>query len=107
MILAHQRCLNHIDREAVARCPECKKHFCRECISEHDDRVLCASCLRKLLEPKAAKPPRFAGIGRIAMSFVALAIAWFAFFVLGRSLLAIPASFHDGTVWKTIAEELK
>jgi hypothetical protein len=107
MILVHQRCLNHIDREAVARCPECQKHFCRECISEHDDRVLCAACLRRLLEPPRAHPPRFAGFGRVVLSLTALAIAWFAFFVLGRSLLAIPASFHDGTIWKTLTEELR
>jgi hypothetical protein len=107
MILAHQRCLNHIDREAVARCPECKKHFCRECISEHDDRVLCASCLRKLLAPKAERPPRFQGVGRIVLSFIAIGIVWFAFFIVGRTLLAIPATFHDGTIWRTLSEELK
>lgn len=105
MILAHQRCLNHADREAVARCPECRKHFCRECISEHEDRVLCAACLRRLLAPAAARPPRLAGLGRVVLSFAALALVWFFFFLIGRSLLAIPTSFHDGTIWKTITEE--
>ena len=46
--LAHQRCFNHAVREAVARCPECGQCFCRECITEHDDRVVCAACLKKL-----------------------------------------------------------
>lgn len=107
MILANERCLNHGDREAVARCPECRRHFCRECVSEHEDRVLCASCLIQLLEPRAARPARFRGLGRLLLSFAALTLAWFFFFLVGRSLLAIPASFHDGTVWKTFTEEWK
>jgi hypothetical protein len=107
MILAQQRCLNHVDREAVARCPECRKYYCRECISEHDDRVLCASCLRRLLEPAAARPRRFAGIGRLVTTCAALALVWFFFFLVGRSLLAIPAPFHDGTIWKSITEDVK
>ncbi len=45
-----QRCQFHALREAVARCPECQRYFCRECVTEHDERLLCASCLRKLLE---------------------------------------------------------
>ena len=47
VLLAHQRCFNHATREAVARCPECHHFFCRECITEHDDRVLCTGCLKK------------------------------------------------------------
>ena len=46
--LTFQRCFNHAAREAVARCPACGHYFCRECITEHDDRVICAACLRKL-----------------------------------------------------------
>ncbi|MBT8374528.1 MAG: rhomboid family protein, partial [Deltaproteobacteria bacterium] len=32
--LALQRCNNHGQREAVARCPKCRRYFCRECITE-------------------------------------------------------------------------
>ena len=45
--LAHQRCFHHSLREAVARCPECRQFYCRECVTEHDDRMFCAACLRK------------------------------------------------------------
>jgi len=55
--LAHQRCFNHVQREAVARCPQCRGYFCRECITEHDDRVICAGCLSKLVR-KSALPRR-------------------------------------------------
>jgi len=50
--LHHQVCLNHHAREAVAKCPDCGHFYCRECIAEHDDRVICAACLRKMLKPE-------------------------------------------------------
>jgi len=43
-----QRCWNHELREAVCRCPECGRSYCRECVTEHQARLLCASCLAKL-----------------------------------------------------------
>ena len=101
--LVHQRCLHHADREAAARCPECKRYFCRECVSEHDGRILCASCLRKLLAPAKPRRRSFAGILRLGLSLLAVALAWFFFFLIGQGLLAIPDSFHEGTIWKTFA----
>ena len=47
-------------REAVARCPECTQFFCRECITEHDDRVLCSACLKKLARVPLTRRPGFA-----------------------------------------------
>ena len=46
--LTHQRCFHHSHREAVARCPECRQFYCRECVTEHDYRVICATCLKKI-----------------------------------------------------------
>jgi hypothetical protein len=54
-----QRCFNHGMREAAARCPECGRFYCRECITEHDDRVLCSACLKKLARAPLAKRPAF------------------------------------------------
>lgn len=99
--LAHQRCFNHDHREAVARCPECDRFFCRECITEHDDRVLCASCLSKLLKSSAVSPLRFSGIIRIAQFLSGMIILWIFFYYLGQILLSIPTSFHEGTVWQS------
>ncbi len=45
--IADRKCYNHASREAVARCPQCSNFFCRECITEHDDVIMCASCLEK------------------------------------------------------------
>jgi hypothetical protein len=55
--LARQRCLHHSSREAIARCLDCRQFFCRECITEHDERLVCASCLKKVAQA-AAKPAR-------------------------------------------------
>jgi uncharacterized paraquat-inducible protein A len=97
---AAQRCLHHPVREAVARCPECGQFFCRECITEHDDRVICSSCLKKVTT-KVEKPRRsFAPLGRIAAACAGVIIAWMFFFLAGRILVNIPSKFHEGTVWE-------
>jgi len=98
--LTHQRCFNHAGREAAARCPECGLFFCRECITEHDDRVICAACVKKLAGVPFTQRGGFVGVVRVVQLVVSLVIVWACFLLLGRSLLAIPSSFHDGTVWK-------
>ena len=42
-----QRCWNHEAREAACRCPACGRSYCRECVSEHEGRLLCAACLSR------------------------------------------------------------
>jgi hypothetical protein len=103
--LVHQRCLHHADREAVARCPECKKFFCRECISEHDGRILCASCLVRLSASPQRRKRSFEGVFLILQSALAVVIIWFFFFEIGRTLLSIPAAFHEGRIWQIYESE--
>jgi hypothetical protein len=98
--LIHQRCFNHAAREAAARCPECRHFFCRECITEHDDRVVCTACLRKLTRPPLIKRLAFAKLFRLAQCLLGILLAWFFFFLIGEGLLKLPASFHEGTLWK-------
>ena len=101
MSIAHERCFNHAGREAAARCPECGRLFCRECVSEHAGRVICATCLRDIAASTPAK--RRAGIPpRILAVFLGILILWSSFFLLGKSLLSIPSAFHDITVWKEV-----
>ena len=98
--LAQQRCFNHAAREAAARCPECKQFFCRECITEHDDRVLCAACLRKLAGAPSAKQRAFGGLMQFVRCAVGILIAWFFFYLIGEILVRLPDSFHEGALWK-------
>ena len=97
--LTHQRCFNHATREAVARCPSCGQTFCRECITEHDDRVICAACLRKLTRVPLLQRRGFAGVIRGGQCLLGLLAAWFFFYVIGEILLALPSSFHEATLW--------
>ena len=102
--LVAQRCVHHAEREAVARCPECGRFFCRECISEHDDRVLCARCLSQRV---TAEPKRRSGFGQLIRACAAifgLLVAWWFFDLVGRGLMLLPASVHEGTVWQELDE---
>jgi hypothetical protein len=98
--LLHQRCFNHAAREAVARCPECGHFFCRECITEHDDRVICAACLKKLARAPLLRRPGFAWAIRAVQCAFGIFVVWFFFYLVGEGLLALPSSFHEGTLWR-------
>ena len=99
--LVHQRCFNHVQRESVARCPECGHYFCRECITEHDDRVICAACLAKIARAPQLRRRTLAGLGRAAACLLGVIAIWFFFYLVGEELLAIPSSFHEGTMWQS------
>jgi hypothetical protein len=98
--LTHQRCLNHALREAVARCPECRQCFCRECITEHDGRVICAACLKQLVRLPLFQRPAFAGVLRVLQCMAGLFVAWFFFHLVAEMLLKLPSDFHEGTLWQ-------
>ena len=97
--LLYQRCFNHATREAVARCPECGSFFCRECITEHDDRVVCSACLKKLARVPLTRRPAFVKMLRLVQCLAGLMLAWFFFFLVGDALRKIPTTFHEGTLW--------
>src|SRR2546426_10421667 len=98
--LAYQRCFTHAEREAVARCPECRRYFCRECITEHDDRIICAACLRKVTRLPLVKRRGFATVLRLSQCLFGVLLAWFFFYLIGETLLRLPNSFHEATLWQ-------
>src|SRR5438309_9617850 len=98
--LARQRCFNHGRREAVARCPECGHFYCRECITEHDDRVICANCLKAFAKQPLRARRSFVGIIRALQLLTGLLMVWFFFYLFGQTLLSMDSSFHEGTVWQ-------
>jgi hypothetical protein len=93
-------CLNHAEREAAARCPQCREFFCRECIVEHDDRILCAGCLAKLTKTAGPKGD-LRKLTRVVSAAVGLCAAWLFFYWAGQILLTISPDFHSGEMWKT------
>jgi hypothetical protein len=98
--LAYQRCFNHAQREAVARCPVCARFFCRECVIEHEDRMLCAGCLRAAAEANRKSQRGLSRLARAGQLLLGILCAWFFFYLVGEILLAIPTAFHEGTMWR-------
>ncbi len=104
MSIAHERCFNHASREAVARCPHCRRTFCRECICEYEDRVVCASCLKRL-GTRPLKRNRLAGLVRLVQVVMGVLLLWSSFYLLGRTLLVVPSSFHERVIGQEEAED--
>lgn len=101
MSALHQaRCFNHARREAVARCPGCRRFFCRECVTEHDDRLMCAQCLAAAAPPAAAPKRDWRLATALTQGVIGLLIIWLGFILLGQTLLKAPSHFHEGTVWQ-------
>ena len=98
--LAAERCRNHADREAAARCPDCRRHFCRECVTEHEGRMVCAACIAPPRTADVAAPRRrFAGAFRTAAArglrvAAGLLAAWTSFYLLGQVLTLWRDSGH-------------
>jgi hypothetical protein len=102
--IVNKRCFHHVHREAVAVCPECKRFFCRECVTEHEDRIICASCLKKKFPAADRRRLRFINLLRMWQGIAGILILWIFFYFLGQILVSIPSSFHEGTVWKSAWE---
>ncbi len=95
--LSQSRCFQHVSREAVARCPDCERFYCRECVTEHDGRMICRPCLDGILEaaPKAQSGWVKAARGWF-MAGLGFFLAVYAFYLVGKILLGIPSQFHNG-----------
>ena len=97
--LALARCDLHPEREASARCLECGRDYCRECVVDHHGRLLCRRCLARLATPSGDErgrglARRIAGLTSIAVGFF---VAWLAFYSLGRLLLLLPTGVESRT----------
>jgi hypothetical protein len=91
------RCWNHELREAVCRCPVCGRSFCRECVAEHEQRLLCASCLKASvrIEPAGAGKQR---IAHAAWLLAGILLAWMILFFVGEAVLAYTGRLEQ-TAW--------
>lgn len=95
-----QHCWNHPVRGAVCRCPICHRPFCRECVSEHDSRLLCAACIKAAVSaPDQAGRRRTASLLWPAVALVSTLLAWAAFFSLGHIIME-SVRLADRTAWR-------
>ena len=92
--LTRRKCRHHPSREAAARCPGCGRFFCRECVSEHRERVLCAECLRGESAPPSARRRPFVAARAVLRLAAGVLVAWLFFHLLGQTLLRLPDTFH-------------
>lgn len=104
-VISKSICLIHPGRAASARCPECRRFFCGECITEHDGRLTCAQCLldegSKIGGQEQESKWRIgAAVFPVLQFALAMLLIWILFYFLARGLMVVPASFHDGTVWE-------
>jgi hypothetical protein len=97
--LARQQCFHHPGREAVVRCPSCRRDFCRECVTEHEDRYLCSACLRAEAE-RAAKPRRRlrTPVGAI-LAIAGLLTAWTVYYAAAQYLVLRGTAAQNTRVW--------
>ena len=96
-------CYHHAGRQAVVRCPDCGRYYCRECVTEHEDRMLCTGCLQAYLAGgRIKKRPWIRGGAIVVQGISGFVLLWYGFFLLGRILLAIPSAFHEGTLWQNL-----
>jgi len=94
-VLLQQRCTHHPVREAAARCPVCQRYFCRECVTEHDGRMTCTTCVA------AARGPATRGRGSMLLwtlgSCGGILLAWVMFYYAGMWLAQMPDSFYGAS----------
>lgn len=100
--VSQQRCFNHRAREAAAQCPECRRFFCRECVTEHNDRVICATCLAGFAKGHGGHRGRLRTLAPYLQAAGGLFFAWWTFYAIGQVLLRIPSAFHEGLLWETL-----
>ncbi len=99
-VLAHplveQRCSNHPSREAVVRCPECRRFYCRECVVEHRGRMICATCVAEAAT-KPALQGRFQAITWTFFAAGGFLLVWLIFYYFGVMLARVPSEFFRVT----------
>ena len=104
--IAARKCVRHIAREAVACCPSCHEHFCRECVVEHTGVLLCAACLAQVTKNVApSRSTNWNRVGATALTASCVLLLWVVFYSFGQLLKTIPPQVHEGTVWKKLVKE--
>jgi hypothetical protein len=90
-----QRCFVHPSREAVSLCLECRHAFCRECVVDHDGRLLCAACLARLRAPAARGGRALRKLLSTMATALTILLCWILFYMFGRMLMMAESAHHS------------
>jgi len=82
------------------RCLECRRYFCRECATEHEERLLCAECIKRLSAKRAGKGGRLAWVKGALAGALGLLLAWLFFYAIGQVLVQIPDARDEGAAYQ-------
>jgi hypothetical protein len=93
---AQRRCRNHPGRAAICRCPSCSFDYCRECTTEHEGRLLCSSCLARLVVTRKSPHRRLQSLRCAVLGTLGLLAAWAFFFGAAQAVTALagPKEVH-------------
>jgi hypothetical protein len=69
-------------------------------VTEHEDRVICAACLKQLARVPLLQRPALVRLRHAGQCLVGGLLLWFTFYLLASGLASLPDSFHQGTLWK-------
>jgi hypothetical protein len=77
-------CQNHLDREAIGICVECRARICSECVTKVDGINYCVSCYSRIADRGArranaeaeATPRWIATLAAVALVLFATLLTW-------------------------------
>jgi hypothetical protein len=67
---------------------------------DHEDRLLCNSCLARLAVPINADRSTWGWVSGLLVAGLGAGLLVVMFSSLGHLLIATPSAFHEGTLWK-------
>ncbi|MGH9393387.1 MAG: hypothetical protein ACRD1E_04400 [Terriglobales bacterium] len=92
--IAAARCAVHGQREAAALCRGCGHAYCRECVTEAQGIVWCASCLDgRWQAASGARNGRGRWLGRLGLGAAALLVLDLLWTALLQFAASIPAQY--------------
>ena len=89
--LDSQLCWNHENREAVCRFLGCRRSFCRECVTEHNGRLLCASCFAAAIPAAKSRSGSLRKLATPLLLASALLLGWLVYWGFGEVVIGL---FH-------------
>ena len=87
--LKNLRCKNHPEREAVAKCNICGHFYCRECITEHNGKMVCGNCIREQTLDKNQFSSKLS-FKQLIIFLLTFLMLWLTFYISGEIIYKIP-----------------